>query len=385
MPLRKKSYLLVFFLAAVFLASLFLFKEKLHMRDFEVNYTAAKRVRMGEPLYQTQDGHYMFKYLPSSALLYLPLSFLPLDVAKGIWFLVVVLSLGSLVYVSKRLLDSKTIKPIFLFIFPPLILLKFFLREIQLGQINAVVGLVLLFMVWVLVSEKIDSFSKREVYGGLLWGAATALKPHALIFLPYFLVKKNWRSPLSGLSFLALSLLVPAFSYGIHGALDLLSAWWATLSRSTPRLLTSQDNISILAFFMKRTGNQKISLLLFGLTAVLLVSLVFVMILRSKKSVRSIVLECSVLLICIPLISPLGWDYTLLVSVLGLMVILNDFFHYSKFWRGFLVVNCFIIGFSLYDLMGRKLYAAFMSWSVITVDFLILIGYLAFLRFRKHC
>lgn len=384
MPLNKKPFLLVSLLAALLLISLFLFKEKLHMRDFEVNYTAAKRVRMGEPLYQTEDGHYMFKYLPSSALLYLPLSFLPLDVAKGIWFLVVVFSLGSLVYISKRLLDSKIKKPIYLFIFPPLILSKFFLREIQLGQINAVVGLFLFFMVWVLVSEKIDSFSKREVYAGLLWGAATALKPHALIFLPYFLVKKNWRSTLSGLSFLTLCLLVPAISYGFLGAINLLSAWWATLSRSTPRLLTSQDNISILAFFMKRTDNQKISLLLFGIIAVLLASLVFIMIMRGKKSVRSAVLESSVLLICIPLISPLGWDYTLLVSVLGITVILNDFFRYSKFWRGFLVVNCLIIAFSLYDLMGRELYAAFMSWSVITVNFLILIGYLAFLRFRNH-
>ena len=42
------------------------------MRDFEVNFRAAERLRAGESLYQTSDGHYMFKYFPSSALLYVP-------------------------------------------------------------------------------------------------------------------------------------------------------------------------------------------------------------------------------------------------------------------------------------------------------------------------
>jgi hypothetical protein len=35
--------------------------------------------------------------------------------------------------------------------------------------------------------------------------------------------------------------------------------------------------------------------------------------------------------------------------------------------------------------MGRDLYARFMSWSVITINFLILTGYLMHLRFRKIC
>jgi hypothetical protein len=36
-------------------------------------------------------------------------------------------------------------------------------------------------------------------------------------------------------------------------------------------------------------------------------------------------------------------------------------------------------------LRGRELYARFMSWSVITINFLILIAYLFYLRFRKIC
>jgi len=383
-PLKKKvSFLLL--LGFVIFLLLFLFKVKGEMVDFEVNHKAGKRLRTGETLYQTEDGHYMFKYFPSSALLYLPLSFLPLDAAKAIWYFVVVFSSCFLFYISYRILPLEAGKSLYLVFLPPLILAKFLLREIQLGQINAVVTLVLLFMVWFLTSEKNGKLSKRETYAGILWGIAMALKPHALIFFPYFLVKKKWRAFLSGLGFLFISLCVPSLFYGFRGNIEILKEWISTLSRSTPALFTSQDNISIIAFFMKWTGNQNLSYVFSGLIIALLALLVLVIILRGKEIAQAPVLECSILLILIPLVSPLGWDYTLLMSVLGVLIILQNFFKYSRFWRGFLVVNFFIISFSLYNVLGRELYSVFMSWSVITVNFLILIGYLTYLRFKKIC
>lgn len=384
MPLKKKTSILILLGFVIFIL-LFLFKVKGEMVDFEVNYRAGKRLRIGEALYQTEDGHYMFKYLPCSALLYLPLSFLPLDTAKAIWYFAVVLCSFFLVYISYKILASEKRKSLYLVILPPLILAKFLLREILLGQINTLVALVLLFMIWFFTSEKETVLSKRETYAGILWGMAVALKPHALIFFPYFLVKKKWRAFLSGLGFLLVVLLAPSFFYGLRGNIDILRDWISTISRSTPALFTSQDNISIMAFFMKWTGNQNLSYLLSGLIIVLLAFLVLIVILRGKEIAQAAVLECSVLLILIPLVSPLGWDYTLLMSVLGVMIIIQNFFQYSKFWRGFLVVDFFIISFSLYDILGKELYSAFMSWSVITVNFLILIGYLVYLRFRKIC
>src|SRR5579884_3433367 len=65
------------------------------MSDFAVNYRAGHRLWAGETLYQTTDGHWMFKYLPVSAVLYLPFAALPLPFAKGLWF---ALSLGALVW-----------------------------------------------------------------------------------------------------------------------------------------------------------------------------------------------------------------------------------------------------------------------------------------------
>jgi len=382
MHLRKKTYLIIG-IVLILLALIFIFKIQEHMRDFEVNHTAGKRLRAGEMLYQKEDGHYMFKYLPSSALFYLPLSFLPLSVAKAFWYSLVVFSIFALVYTSYRILPIKNGKPKYLLVFTPLILAKFFLREIQLGQVNAVVGMVLLFMVWFQVSEKDEKRPLNDVYAGALWGLALSLKPHSLIFLPYFILKKKWKSLVSGLGVLFFVFVITSFFYGFPGFITVLREWAATLSRSTPGLFTSQDNMSLAALFMKWTGQRELSVVLAGAAVVLLAFLVLSLVLKGRGVERAPVLECSVLLILIPLISPLGWDYTLLVSALGVMILIQSFFEYSKAWRVVLIVNFFIIAFSLFDIIGRELYAKFMSWSVITINFLILIGYLSFLRFRK--
>jgi hypothetical protein len=243
--------------------------------------------------------------------------------------------------------------------------------------------MILVFMVWFLVSEKEGKHRLNDVYSGALWGLALSLKPHSLIFLPYFVLKKKWKSLMSGLGVLFLTLLVASISYGLSGFITVLRDWAEILAGSTPGLFTSQDNISLAALFMKWTGNQELSLVLAGAAVVLLAFLVFALILKGRGLERAPVLECSVLLILIPLISPLGWDYTLLVSALGVMILIQSFFEFSKAWRVVLGVNFFIIAFSLFDIMGRELYAKFMLWSVITLNFLIIIGYLSFLRFRK--
>jgi hypothetical protein len=134
---------------------------------------------------------------------------------------------------------------------------------------------------------------------------------------------------------------------------------------------------------MKWTGDESLSIAATGLIVAFLAALVLAMIMKGRKLAEPVALECSVLLILIPLISPLGWDYTLLMSVLGVTILVHYYFEYPRFWRGALAVNFTIIALSIYDLMGQSFYKSFMAWSVLTINFLILVGYLAHLRFRK--
>jgi len=348
-----------------------------------VNYEAGKRLRMAETLYRVEDGHYMFKYPPFAAMLYIPVSFLPLEAAKAVWYFVVIICSFSLIYIASRISIPKTEKNLLVMILPPLILARYFMREIQLGQINALVTMVLLFMVWCLVNKEDSLPQRKEVKAGVLWGLGVALKPYALIFFPYFLIKKKWKPLLSGMLFIVLALIAPALFYGVRGNVIVHKEWVSTLSQSTPFLLTSQDNISIIALFMKRTGDKSLSLFLAAVVIALMALLILLIVIKGRKIGRASALECAVLLICIPLVSPMGWDYTLLLSILGVMIIVYNFFRFNRFWQVVCAVNFFVIAFSLYNILGGSLYAEFMSWNVITICFLIILGFLSSLRLRK--
>ena len=372
--------LLLVLTGLVFFTAIYLIRIRGDMADFRVNYQAGARLAAAEPLYRTEDGHFMFKYLPFSALVYLPLSYLPIETAKVMWYVALVLGTVALFSLSWTLAPGKSVGR-YAYLFAPLILAKFFLREMKLGQINILVTLVLLGMVWFLVHTHED---KRDLKrAGLLWGLATALKPYAVIFFPYFVVTKRWRALLFGCATITMALLVPTIFYGIDGNIGLHREWASTLSQSTPGLFLSNDNISIIAFFMKWTRRQDFSLLLAAVTIASLAVLVLVVIRVGRRLRVPGVLECSLLLTLIPLVSPLGWDYTLLMSVLAVTILVQHYFQYPQSARALLLANFCVISLSIYDLMGRSAYGAFMSWSILTINFLIVIAFLVALRFKR--
>lgn len=380
---KKASSLLILGGGLLFLA-LFVFKARFEMADFEVNYNAGKRLWLGETLYRTVDEHYQFKYPPFSALLYLPLSFLPLSAAKAIWYALILLWTGLLLGLSSKLVDPGGEKGQVLIALSGAVLAKFLLRELLLGQINALISALLILMVWVLVRDEKSSSPPREIAAGILCGLATALKPYALIFFPYFLLKKKWHSLWPGFLFVALSLFVPTPFYGLPGNMVVLREWTTSLSRSTPALLNSQDNVSLLAFLVKSTGDQHLSTLIYGAALGCLAFLVILFIGKGKKMASPLLCEAALLLVLIPLVSPLGWDYTFLSSILAVALIVKGFHFFPRAVRIILVCNFLVIALSIYDLLGRNLYTMFMSWSVLTINFFVLVAALFYLRFERR-
>ncbi len=362
----RRPFLIAFSVLCLVLLFVFVIGEE--MRDFEVNYMAGKRLRAGEELYQTSDGHYMFKYFPSSALFYVPLSFLPLAGAKALWYALTVCATIALFFVSKRLVWEGETAPWYLVAIPPVVLAKFFVVEIKLGQINALVTLVLLCMLR----------QRNEARAGALWGLAMAMKPYGLIFLPYYVVRRRFVALAAGLAFLAGAFLLPAAFYGFERNLEVHRAWYRTLSESTPAELGSADNVSLTAFLTKWSLPSALALgLVLGLAILML------LIVRWGQGLsRAAVLEVGTLLVMIPLVSPLGWDYQFLTSVLAVTLLARNWTYFPPLGRFLLGVDFAVIGFSVYDLIGRGAYTAFMAWSVLTLSFLVLIGFLTHLRYR---
>ena len=350
------------------------------MVDFEVNRQAGKRIFLGETLYRTGDAHYQFKYPPFAAVLYIPLSRLPETTAKAIWFLLTLASSAAVFLLSIRLVHPEGQVPSLQTFLPLLILGRYFLREIQLGQVNAFLTAMLLFSVLLSFGGRFPRRRIREGSAGLIWGFSTAIKPYALIFFPYGFLRKKWLALTSGFLFLAVAFLTPVFFYGFEGNLSVHKEWIASLRRSTPSLFGSQDNISIVAMFFKGTGNPHLSRILAASFILLVGAAVYFLIVKAPGTQNTHVLETGLLLTLIPLISPLGWDYTLLSSALAVTLVIRHFSRFPRLMRGLLAVDFAMIALSLYDLMGKSLYARYMALSIPTICFLLLAGSLAWLR-----
>ena len=91
---------------------------------------------------------------------------------------------------------------------------------------------------------------------------------------------------------------------------------------------------------------------------------------------------CIKLLTFVPLLSPQGWDYVFLVATPAVMFILNYFADLSPALRAAAAGALVLIGFTLYDIMGRAAYSRFMMLSIITICFFVVIAALAQIRGR---
>ncbi len=353
------------------------------MVDFEVGFTAAQRLKLGETLYRTSDGHYQFKYLPVSAFFYLPLTSLPLAAAKAIWFGFSLVAAVFIFLFAARLTGIEGNSSRIPVILTILIVGRYFLREFQLGQINALVTLVLVLMIWKLTQDESQA-QKKSPAAGLGCGLATAIKPYAVVFFGYLGLKKKWPALTGGLCLIGLALATPSLFYGWRGNIQVLREWYVSLSASTPGLFSSQDNVSLIGLLTKWTGGDDLSRPLYLGALIGLGGFFIYLVRRGRAVVRNAVLEGFLLLALIPLISPLGWDYTFLSSAPAIMLLLVNFDRFRPVWKALLGLNFAVVALSLHDILGGSFYAQFMSWSVITINFLIIIAYLAFLRIRGH-
>jgi hypothetical protein len=93
-------------------------------------------------------------------------------------------------------------------------------------------------------------------------------------------------------------------------------------------------------------------------------------------------LEAALLLTLVPMLSPQGWDYVFLVSTPAIAYLVNYEDTLPTPLRALTLAAVAAIGLSLYDVMGRAAYSAFMSWSIITVCYLVILSALATLRLR---
>ena len=345
------------------------------MPDLAVYWTAAARASVAEPLYRTDDGHYQFKYLPAFAVLTAPGARVSLQTAKTIWFVASVVLLVAFLYLSLVTIPERRKTSWVLVTLTLLVMLKFYGHELVLGQMNVLFGVV--------VAGAVVALRRgRESVAGVLIAVAIVVKPYAVIFLPWLLARRRVSSISAAAVGTAAVLVLPAVVYGVSGDIELHREWWRTVTESTAPNLTNADNVSILAMWVKWIGAGAAATALAAVTSAILLASVACVFARRRTVRFPEGLEAALLLTCIPLLSPQGWDYVFLISTPAVLLLVNYEDVLPTPVRLATILALATIGLSLYDLLGRTAYATFMSWSVITVCYFVVTAALYTLRAR---
>ena len=347
-------------LVAALAAVLFLTRFSREMVDFDVYRTAATRAAAGEPLYRAGDGHYQFKYLPAFAIVMRPFAMVERAVAKAIWFGMSIGLLSMLLRWAVRGLPERRRTERTLLWITFLLMAKFYAHELTLGQTNLLLGALL---VAALLAVQID----QPRIAGVLIGLAAFVKPYALILLPWLVLTYGMMPALWGLTVLAVGAVFPALVYGWAGNLGLLAAWWRTVSESTPANLLGADNISLAAMWAKWIGISPVSTALAAITATALLALSGAIWLQRRRVDSPDYLEFALLMLLVPLLSPQGWDYVLVLATPAVVLLVDRWRDLDRMWRIVAGVCLALMCLTIFDLMGRALYSRFMAWSIVSV------------------
>jgi glycosyl transferase family 87 len=346
------------------------------MPDFEVYWTAASRASRAEPLYRIEDGHYTFKYLPAFAVMARPIAWIPMMRAKPLWFGASILLAGALLWLSVLILPERRLPAEALVGVTLVAMAKFYAHELVLGQVNLLFAAIVACAV--LLRER-----GREAAAGVLFALAVVVKPYAVIFAPWLAVERRRVAFAAMLGALAFFLLLPVLVYGWSGNLALMSGWWGMVASTTQPNLGNQDNVSIAAMTARWLGPGVAAQAAFVVIAAAIGFALAEALLR-RNAVRSpYALEASVLLLVIPLLTPQGWDYVLLIATPAIVLLVNCFGELPGVLRVTTAVAMSVTAFSLYDLLGRAGYARFMSWSAITLCALLEVAALIALRAKR--
>jgi hypothetical protein len=375
----KARQILLILLVVLSLLLPYQYHVKKDMTDFGVCYQGGERIVKGEVLYQTSDGHLQYKYSPVSAVFFSVLTLFPYDVAKLLWYFLELYLLFLSLALSYDILPAQYKKKGCVVAFSFFILLKFIGREIELGQVNILMYFLLLMMIKALLE-------KKDVQGGLLWGFSIFFKPYALVFLPYFFLRKRLKLLASGMATLVIGFLLPVFFYGLEKAIFVLKEWQRTLSLSTRPLIVQYDNASVYAFFLKNLPANKeklawgLSFSLIFAAGLFLLGIIF----KGKKKglLKPEVLECSYLLVLIPFLSPMGWYYNYLYSILAVVFLVNLIDRFPAALKYILIADFVFIGASLSEVLGKKGYHFYTQHALVFVGYLIILFYLVYSRFK---
>ena len=345
------------------------------MVDFDVYRTAGARAIAAEPLYRPDDGHFQFKYFPAFALAMAPFAGLNREVAQVVWYAG---SIGLLVVFVRWSIDAlpDRRRPRSWLVWLTILFVgKFYVRELALGQTNGLLGVSL-------VGALIAVQRRQDLLTGVLVGLGAFVKPYALVLVPWLLVASGVPAVAVSLAVVGAGLVLPAAVYGWTGNLEQVLGWYRTVTETTAPNLLVNENVSLATMWAKWIGVGEVTSALAVVSAAAVIGVAVATWTKRRVVSEPSYLEFGQLMILVPLLSPQGWDYVLLLGTPAIVVVVDRFPELSPGWRAVTAIAIVLMSFTIFDVMGRTLYAQFMSLSLVTVAAIALAAALAHLRAR---
>lgn len=183
--------------------------------DFLVVYSAAHAMSNQVDIYAGTAGMYI--YSPFLAFIFQPLAALPERTAAIVWLTLSALIIFAASFLAARKvaetwqLAPREIDPSILWSISATALLLSFEKirsDFTLGQTDCLVIVGLVAVLWWM--------DRRPALAGIAAGATANIKYLALIFVPYFLIKRNYRAALASTVSFLLFFTLPALEVGLR-------------------------------------------------------------------------------------------------------------------------------------------------------------------------
>jgi alpha-1,2-mannosyltransferase len=376
-PSRQRSlvWAIVIFLVAVVGGYAAVHFKRGELVDVAAPRTAAARYIAHERLYQPEDGHFQFKYLPVFAPLMVPFTWVSKEVAEFTWFALMVAMAWWFVRLSLAALPDRRRSAQPLVWLTLLLTGKFLVKELALGQFNLPLALLL-------ISAVIAAQHGKGFLAGASVGAGVFVKPYALVLVPWLAWTFGWRPFVTFSVVLAAGLLLPAATYGWNGNLTLLHEWYRTVTETTAPNLMTPENISFASMWAKwiRPGPAADVLALSSAVAAVIAGLF--MMSRRQHVAEPNYLEGAYFFTLVPLLSPQGWDYVLVLALPAYMCLVDRWRDLSPAWRTVALLGFFLTSFTIFDLLRRPVYTLLMQLAAVSVGAVLVAACLIHLRWR---
>ena len=186
-PWVQRSLLIASFVAVAVHGYVIAYLREFHLRDFDVHREVGRRFLAGEYLYA---GGLCHPYMPSAALYFAPLALFDREIGLALRYTTAVACLCLTFFLLYRMVrDWSEVTPregLWISAITLLLAFQFILQDLDDGGPH-------LILLAILTAGVYSVWQGREKLGAMWFGLATALKVAPMLFLPFFLWKRQWR------------------------------------------------------------------------------------------------------------------------------------------------------------------------------------------------